>query len=299
MRKKSGQIIVIFTLFMMFMPLLAISQEIPAYFKVASRPEPIDQMAQTVKTSLETNGFEIIGEYSPEDKEGLKVIVYTRDDLKKITFNVKDRGALAAALKIGFMREESQTIISMLNPSYLFYGYLRENISDYTALLDISDDARKAMQAVGTDFEPFGGKVKLKKLMKYHYMMAMPYFDDPVELKEFTSFEEGLETIRKNLKEKTGSCVKVYELIDSDKQIAVFGVGLYDGEKGESNFLPIIGEAHIAAMPFELILQGNNATMLHGRFRIALHWPDLTMGTFTKIMSTPGAVEDYMKALTE
>ena len=43
----------------------------------------------------------------------------------------------------------------------------------------------------------------------------------------------------------------------------------------------------------------SKASMLHGRYRIALHWPELSMGTFSKIMSTPGNVEDYMKALTK
>jgi hypothetical protein len=37
--------------------------------------------------------------------------------------------------------------------------------------------------------------------------------------------------------------------------------------------------------------------MLNGRYRIALHWPELTMGTFTKIMSTPGDIKDMMKDL--
>jgi len=55
----------------------------------------------------------------------------------------------------------------------------------------------------------------------------------------------------------------------------------------------------VAAMPYELILQGNEVTMLHGRFRFALHWPELTMKTFTKIMSSPGDVEDAMKSLFE
>jgi hypothetical protein len=68
-------------------------------------------------------------------------------------------------------------------------------------------------------------------------------------------------------------------------------------EEGEKHFLPIIGEDHLAAMPYEIIIQGKEATMLHGRYRIALHWPDLTMGTFTKIMSTPGDVKKVMKDL--
>ena len=63
--------------------------------------------------------------------------------------------------------------------------------------------------------------------------------------------------------------------------------------------MPIIGEDHLAALPYEIILSDNKATMLHGRFRIALHWPSLTMGTFTKIIGTPGDIETTMKSLTK
>ena len=41
----------------------------------------------------------------------------------------------------------------------------------------------------------------------------MPYFTDPVELKEFTSFEEGVQIIEKNLAAKKGKTEKVYSLI--------------------------------------------------------------------------------------
>ena len=89
----------------------------------------------------------------------------------------------------------------------------------------------------------------------------------------------------------------MYQLVYPDRKIAVFGVGLMDKEDGEAHFLPIIGEEHVAAMPYEIILQNNTATMLHGKYRIALHWPDLTMGTFMKIMSTPGDIEDALEAV--
>ncbi|MBT8394666.1 MAG: hypothetical protein KJN66_07420, partial [Bacteroidia bacterium] len=115
----------------------------------------------------------------------------------------------------------------------------------------------------------------------------------------FTSFEEGLETITKNLEAKKGNTVKVYKLVYKNQKVAVFGVGLHDKEDGESHFLPKIGEDHVAALPYEIILQGKEATMLHGKYRIALHWPDLTMGTFMKIMSTPGDIEDALEALCE
>lgn len=43
----------------------------------------------------------------------------------------------------------------------------------------------------------------------------------PIELKEFTSFEQGLNTIRTNLNKKLGKTVKVYELVRKDKSVAV------------------------------------------------------------------------------
>ena len=91
----------------------------------------------------------------------------------------------------------------------------------------------------------------------------------------------------------------VYKLVFTSEKVAVFGIGLDDKEEGEASFLPTIGEAHAAALPYEIILQGKEVTMLHGKYRIALHWPELTMGTFMKIMSTPGDIEDTLEALCQ
>jgi hypothetical protein len=127
----------------------------------------------------------------------------------------------------------------------------------------------------------------------------MPYFSDPVTLKTFSSFEEGVKTIEKNLQAKKGGTKLVYQLKYSSNKVAVFGVGLLDAKEGEPAFLPVIGEDHLAALPYEIILQDKTATMLHGRYRIALHWPELTMGTFMKIMSAPGDTEDALTLLCE
>ena len=66
--------------------------------------------------------------------------------------------------------------------------------------------------------------------------------------------------------------------------------------------MPIIDIAqqkHVTFLPYELLVVGKEVLMLHGRFRIALSFPDLTMGTFTKIMSTPGEIEDLLSSLTK
>ena len=281
--------------------ILGFSQEkLSPYFKVGSLDGSVQSHVGKVIEALKSSNFEIIGQYHPENNDRLYVIAYTRADLKDLSLKFKDRGVLASTLKIGFVEKEGKTTISMLNPSYMFYAYFLENTEAFeTEFLKISADAMNAMRKVGTEMKPFGGAQSIKDLKKYHYKMMMPYFTDPVELNKFSSFDEGLRVIRENLKNNKGFTVKVYEQVFEDKKIAVFGVALQDVEKGESNFLPKIGEENIAAMPYDIILQGNEATMLHGKFRFALYWPELTMGTFMKIMSTPGNVKDIMEDLTK
>jgi hypothetical protein len=273
-------------------------QDLSPYIKVGETTESMQQTYDNVLTALKDNSFTVLGSYNPSGKASLKVIAFTRSDIKNTVIKVKDRGALAAVFKVGFIKKNGKIIISYTNPEYILRAYLGSNYGTYkTTFKKFSSDLKSALSGIGIDFTPFGGVVKASKLKKYHYMMAMPYFTDPVKLREFTSFDEGLKIIQKNLKAGKGNTKQVYKLVFKSKKIAVFGVGLKSKQDGEPHFLPIIGESHVAALPYEIILQGNKATMLHGKYRIALHWPELTMGTFMKIMSTPGNIEDTLEGL--
>jgi hypothetical protein len=293
------QLILVFT-FCLLAQLNLRAQEESAYLLVGTNPTDINSAIQSSKEALSASGFTVIGEYNPGNSNDLAVICYTSPELEKIALGFKDRGALAATLKIGFKKDGDLVKISMLNPMYLFYAYFIDGIDKQEkALAEISDKAKNAMKKVATDFTPFGGTLNKEKLQKYHYKVMMPYFMDAEELNEFASFEEGVRTIEENLKNNIGETAKVYARIYTNEKVAVFGVALNNTETGEANFLPIVGDDHVAAMPYEIILQGNTASILPGKYRIALHWPELTMGTFIKIMSTPGDIKDTLEALTK
>ena len=277
-----------------------ISQELSPYIKVGESSNSIQQVSQSIIQALKDNSFTVLGTYNPAEKSSLGVIAFTRNDLKNTVIKVADRGALAAIMKIGLVKNGQNIVISYTNPDYLLRAYLPLNYNTYKGTFDkFSKDLKNALSTIGDDFTPFGGTVEADKLSKYHYKIMMPYFTDPIELAEFNSFDEGLAVIEKNLKAKKGNTQEVYRLIYGNEKVAVFGIRLRNKEEGESHFLPIIGEEHAAALPYEIILQDNRVTMLHGKYRIALHWPDLTMGTFMKIMSTPGDIEDALEALCE
>jgi len=293
-------IAIVSLLMLSFSSQILADEELPPYFLVGQTNSTINETANEVKSALESKNFQVVGEYNPAENSDWYVIAFTRDDLKQTTLKVKDRGALASVLKIGLVKKEGKVNVSMLNPMYLFYAYLMDEADTYLSeLTKITSDVKSAMSSIGNDFTGFGGGEKIKDLKDYRYMMMMPYFTDPVELKEFDSFENGVNTIKKNLAAKNGNTVKVYEVVFENEKIAIFGIGVLDDEDGEAHFLPIIGEDNIAALPYEIILQGKEATMLHGKYRFALHWPELSMGQFMKISSTPGDVEDFLEALTE
>ena len=275
-------------------------QELSPYIKIGESNESIQKISEKVITALKDNSFTVLGEYNPSNKSSLKVIAFTRTDLKNSVIKVSDRGGLAAAFKVGLVEKNGKVTISYTNPDYILRAYLRDNYNSFKSVFTkFSADLKSTFSSIGTEFKPFGGTVNADKLKKYHYKIMMPYFTDPVTLNEFSSFEAGLNLIEKNLKAKKGNTVQVYKIIFKEQKVAVFGVGLQSKEDGESYFLPKIGEDHVAALPYEIILQGKEATMLHGKYRIALHWPELTMGTFMKIMSTPGDIEDTLEALCE
>ena len=66
--------------------------------------------------------------------------------------------------------------------------------------------------------------------------------------------------------------------------------------------IDVHGTRHTAHLPYEILVSGEKAYTLSGKFRIALSFPDLSMmgaGSFMEIMDAPPAIKDSLSALTE
>jgi len=283
----------------LLMGLSVVAQDLQPFFRVGTFNEPANAVEQKVTQLLSDKGYDVLGTYHPGNKPNLTVVAFTNETLKNLSLQFKDRGALAAVLRAAMIEKDGKTILSFQNPEYMFLAYWGKQLNGQESQLNaVSQEVIKTFSAMGTP-EPFGGTISRETLPKYHYKIFMPYFDDPDNLATFSSFEEGVKTITANLEAGKGKTQKVYALVFPDKKIAVFGVGLMNPEEGSAHFLPIIGESHLAALPYQIILQGNEATALPGKYRLALFWPELSMGTFMKIMSTPGDIKETLKGLTQ
>ena len=129
--------------------------------------------------------------------------------------------------------------------------------------------------------------------------MGMPRFDDTQVLGEFASYAETVKRVESGLANNNLDLTEVYSIEIPSKKLKLYGVQI-TGEDGEASFMPVIdisSPKHTAFLPYELLVVDNEVHMLHGRFRIALSFPDLTMGTFMKIVSTPKDINRLYEAL--
>jgi len=283
----------------------AISQNLKPYIVGFETTETVTVTAEKLINQLDENGIKPVGQYQPANDKNRYIIVFTSSDLENAVKKIGGLTGFAATLRIGITNENGKTVVSYTNPLYWGNAYFRgdyDKVSGNYTLL--TEHLEKAMKALGTFLgKPFGSKQGLsaKELQKYHYMMAMPYFEDVVELAKFDNYTSAVAKIESSIKKGIPTVKLVSKVTIPGKELTLYNFAL-SGEKGESKFLPIIDISqpkHTAFLPYEVLVSGNKVLMLHGRYRIAISFPDLTMMTFTKIMSTPGDIEGLLKQLVK
>ncbi len=271
-------------------------QKLKPYVLAGYSSSDINTVKSEVKQKLKSNGFEVLGTYNPMNSNGRIVIVVSNSDLTSSVNNVGGYTGFALALRVALTKENGKTMISYTNPEYWGRAYFTKKwnkvSSKYASLISKFKTALSGYE--GSNFSQFGSEKGLStsKLKKYHYMMGMPYFEDNIELKEFGSFSEAISKIDQNLSTGVPGVKKVYSKKVGNMKLYGLALTGKDGEKRFMSKIDVSSPKHTAFLPYEMLVLGNKAYMLHGRFRIALAFPDLSMSQFMKIVSTPGYIED-------
>lgn len=281
------------------------AQNLSPYIVGFETNETVTATQTKLVSQLELNGIKVVGQYQPANDKNRSIIVFTSSELETAVKTVGGLTGFAATLRIGITNENGKTIVSYTNPLYWGNAYFRNDFDKVSANYNtLIEHLERAMKASG-EFarKSFGSKhgLSAKDLRKYHYMITMPYFEDAIELASFESYAAALDKIESSLKKTVPNISEVYKIKIPGKELTLYGFAI-SGDKGESKFLPIIDigqPKHTAFLPYELLVKENKVLMLHGRYRIALSFPDLAMGTFTKIMSTPGNIENLLKQLVK
>lgn len=297
------------TIIIFLMLLLSIftaeAQKLNPYILGIENTESVSAIKDKIVDNLEKNDLSVVGQYQPADDKDRWILVFSASELEDAVKKVGGLSGFAATLRIGITHESGKTKVSFTNPAYWGNAYFRDNFDKVSGNYSIvNTKLETAMKASGMFLgTTFGSKkgLSVEDLRKYHYMFGMPRFDDTVELEDFDSHQAAISKIESAIKGGIPDLSMVYKVNVPGKELALYGFAL-SGEKGEAEFLPIIdvgSPKHTAFLPYEILVMGSEVHMLHGRYRIALSFPDLTMGTFSKIMSTPGNIEDLLSQLVK
>jgi len=249
------------------------------------------QLAQ-VERKLQAEGFVVVGRHQPKGLPQHGSLVVTDKALLDAVRAAGGAAIVGASLRVGV---KSDGTVSYMNPEYWYRAYLRAGFdASQPAVRSAQERLAKALGAGAG----FGGDVPAADLANYRYMIGMERIDSGRnELRSFASFDEALRTVQDNLAKNVAGTAKVYEVVMPESRLAVIGVALNDPEQGEAWWAGKIGPDHVAALPYEIYIVGNNVYALYARYRIALSWPALSMGQFMGIVRAPDAIHTTMGRL--
>ncbi len=249
----------------------------------------VQAAANAVEGKLKSGGFKVVGKYFPKGLSGYGVVIATDEAMLNEVGAAGGHAVLGAAIRVGVKADGS---VAYTNPDYWYRAYFRNSFSK-------REDAVKALQgklegALGAG-KGLGGDEDPKNLANYRYMIGMERLDSSKnKLNEAGSFNEAVKMVRENLAKGTAKTSQVYEVVMPSRKLAVFGVAMHD----DGEWIKKIDQQNsIAGLPYEIYVVDNTINSPHGRFRIALAFPDVGMGQFMRISSLPNGIIDTMSAV--
>ena len=233
----------------------------------------------TAKSKLEAAGFEIVAEYASVKKG--TTIVYTNTELKAEA--VKPGRAFAAVLRLFIDNKEK--MISFTNPVYFGKAFMQDEYNHA-----VFNGALEKINAAFPGLKASPDELEFDALAGYHFMVGMPYYNEPDELGKVGVNTAELVDKAKNFKK--GKAV-IFELKLSETS-TLMG---YDLSKRTKKFVKKIGRANAAILPWVISIENGKATALNAKYYIAISYPLLDMGGFMGIATVPGAItKDLEKA---
>ena len=259
------------------------------YVLATENPGAVADVAAQTRSALTQAGFEIAGEYPVS--ESAHVIVVTSDALRAAAAKTAD-GGFGAVLRVSVTQAGETVQVAYTNPAWV------ANVCRLAA--EPEGVAAALEQALGRR-EEFGSKsgFTAKDLRSYHYMVFMPYFDDQVALGTFASHAEAVAKLETGLAASKEARL-IYRVDVPGTEQSLFGIAVLAGEGADDAVMKITdtgARRHAAHLPYEVLVAGGRVRMLHGKFRIAQSFPDLTMGTFMKISGAPDGIAKVLGGL--
>lgn len=229
------------------------------------------QSVDAVKKALGGAGFTILSASAIDKKGQLTSIVFTNDALTKMAD--KENRGFAASLRV--LVDEKNKQITITNPLYIARGFLQDDF-DQKAVTPILESIRKAFPGLKNSEDV----LKFTLLPKYHFMVAMPYYEDMIVL------AKGDDLLAKAKARNGGKDLVFVQPLSKGRTL----IGLKLGKR-TGKFINKIGVKNGALLPYPILIENGEAKILDPKYYISVMYPMLKMSEFMKISTVPGAIQ--------
>ena len=229
--------------------------------------------AEEVSSKLTAAGFEVLGTYVVNKKNKLQTVVYTNDTLKAMA-NKPGRG-FAGIGRI--LIDGKNNNISISNPVYFGKAFMQDD-ADYAEMKKVKDQLTATFAGLTEGIDKWG----YADLSDYHFMVAMPYYQDSAVVGEGPAEE----LLKKAESYKKGKMHLFTLKLAEGKYLVGYDLG-----KRTAKFPEKIGVENAGLLPYTILIENNEARIMAPKFYLAVSYPRLTMGQFMKIATVPGAIE--------
>jgi hypothetical protein len=165
--------------------------------------------------------------------------------------------------------------ISVVNPLYVGKAFKQDDF-DHGAAESLLVSLRKAFPGLKNSDD----LLKFQLLPKYHFMEAMPYYQDMVVV------AKGDNLLQKAKERNGGKDIIFVQPISKDRTLIGVRLG-----KRTSKFIKKIGVKNAALLPYPILIENGEAKILDPKYYIAVMYPMLKMSEFMTISTVPGAIQ--------
>ena len=241
-------------------------KNLTAYY--TSDPQAVDEL----KLKLEKNGFNILA----TDKifENETVISFTNEELKNTN----------SFLSVLHMSVNEKSEIRVQNPSYFGAAFLQDKFT-YGQFVE----TMKALESSLGEMYEAEEKLGLSELLKYHFMLGMPRFNDMIVVARGSDIIQSVT--------ETNATKHISYILTLPNGSILVGHKL--DRKTYDYLKKIKAENNAQVFPYEVMIKDEKAVMLSPKFYLALSLPLLSMTDFLKIASAPDQIEKEIKIVYE
>lgn len=235
---------------------------------------------EEVESKLKSVGLEVLGSANVNESKEHQVIFYSSPEL--LDAAVKPKRGFAGALRVLVNSDKKQIVVA--NPSYFLRAFLQKDFKVELAT-QLEDKLNQAFGKLkGND-----DKLEESDLAGYHFMIAMPYYED------FEEVGEGKQVDMIQRLERRAKDNIVFKKQIGDKFL--YAVILPSKIESFVDKLEVKDKALL--LPYMVVIDKEEARIMHAKYYLALSLPKLSMGPFMTISDIPRRIEesfeDYFK----